>query len=80
MTDPVREHATMVTVVVNTPLYFDLFAGAVALHSVGAPVGGWLVVVDTVTGVVTAGSTAANWCRIEVWPGGNGLEDRTLRA
>lgn len=80
LTDPVREHAAVVTVVVDTPLYFNLLARTVGLHSLRAPVSGGLVVVDTVTGVVTTGSTTADWCRIEVRPGLHRLENCTLRA
>ena len=80
LTDPVGEHAAMVAVVVDTPLHFNLFASTVGLHSIGAPVSGWLVVVDTITGVVTTGSAAADWCGVEVGPGGDGFEDRTFRA
>lgn len=80
MADTVGEHATVITVVVNAPHDVNDITGFVSLNHLFAPVAARLVVVDAHTGIVSAGSAAANWGYVKIRPGGNGLEDGALRT
>lgn len=80
LADAVREHAAVVAVMIDAPLHLDDLTGRVDGCRLGAPVGGGLVVVNVYPGVETAGAAAADGSGVEVWPGGDGLEDHAFRA
>ena len=80
MTDAVGKHATMVAVIVNTPLHVDYVAALVGYHGRGTPVRAGLVVIDAYPGVVAAGSTAADLGSIKVRPGCDGLKNGAFGA
>jgi hypothetical protein len=78
LADTVAEHATVITVVVNTPHNVNDITRCVSLDHLFAPVTAGLVVVDAHTGIVSAGSATANWGHVEIGPRGNRLEDGAL--
>jgi hypothetical protein len=59
LADTVGKHATMVSIVVDTPLHFhDLVCRVFGDHI--APVSGGLVVINTNSGIISTWSTTAN--------------------
>lgn len=80
LADTVGEHATVVTVVVNAPLYIDSVASLIGHNRSVTPVGSRLVVVDADTGVVATRTTPADLGLRNVGPCGHGLQNGTLGA
>lgn len=80
LADAIGEHAAVVAVVVEAPLYVDDIASLVACDCSLAPDVTRLVVIDGDTGVVTTGTRAANGSSVEGRPRGHGLENGALRA
>lgn len=80
LTDAIGVHAPMVAVVINAPLDIDNLAGLVGGDGLFAPVGAGPVVVDADSGVVAAWARSSDFGGVEVWPGGDGLEDGALGA
>lgn len=80
LTDTVGVHSSMVAVVINAPLDIDNLTGLVGGDRLFAPIGAGPVVVDADSGVVAAWTRPSDFGGVEVWPGGDRLEDGALGA
>lgn len=80
LADTVGVHASVVTIVVDTPLHVNNLSRLVSGDGFFAPVGTRLVVVDADSGVIAARTRSSDFGGIEIWPGSHGLQDSTLRA
>jgi len=73
LADTPTEHAAVVSVVVNTPLYINDLARRVGDNGRISPVGSRRVVVNADTSIVAARTTPADWRSGKVWPRRNGF-------
>lgn len=71
----ISEHSAVITVVVDTPLDFDDFAGLVSGYDLVTPVLGGLVVINAIAGIVAAWPASADSCSLQVRPSVDWLED-----
>lgn len=80
LTDSVSEHSAMIAVVVNAPLDFDYLVCSVTGDYGITPVVSRLVVVNTDSGVVPAGSTSTHLGFFQIWPCGYWFENGAFGA
>lgn len=80
LADSIAEHASMVAVVVETPLNFNSVSGRVGDDWFGAPISAGIVVINADAGIVATWATATDLGGSEVRPRGDRLEDSTLGA
>lgn len=80
LTDPVSEHSTMITIIVDTPLNFDCITCSICCNYGITPIISGLVIIDADSSVVSARSTAAHLSLFKVWPGSNGFKNRAFWA
>jgi len=78
LADAIGKHATMVTIVIDTPLNGDFRTSSVGDHRCLAPLVSGGVVVNANAGIVSARTAASHGCFSETWPCSNRLEDGTL--
>jgi len=79
LTNSIGEHASMITIVVDTPLDIYDLSGTVRRYR-RTPIVGGLVVVDTDASVVSARSASSDLGTREIWPSCNWFKNCTLRA
>jgi hypothetical protein len=80
LADPIGEHATVVTVGIDTPLHIDYVASIVGDDGLRAPARSGLIVVNGHTSVVPAGTRATHGCGVEIGPCCYRLKDGALWA
>lgn len=80
VTQTIGKHASVVTVVVDTPLNFDHFTGFVGRYGLLTPVAAWFVVVVVATLVESTRAALSNFSLIEIGPRIYRLQNGTLGA
>jgi hypothetical protein len=80
LTDAVAEHAAVVAIVIDTPLYISHVTALVGDDRCRSPTRTRLIVVDADASIVTARAAASDWGRFEIRPCRDGLENGALRA
>jgi hypothetical protein len=80
LADPVGKHATVISIVINTPLHFNDIVCSIRGHHGVAPIIAGLVVVHANPSIVSTWSTAANLCCFHVRPRSDGFKNRAFRA
>lgn len=80
LANTIGEHASMITICIETPLYVHRVTSLVRDDGLRSPSRSGLVVIDRYTRVVAAWTAASNLSSIKIRPSGDRLEDSAFRA